>query len=76
MKPLLRIPPAKGTPTPVFSGPPRVVVRVEMLNDDGDRAACIASGKEIDDAVAAAEHAAHVFTRDESWTMTEWEAVR
>lgn len=56
--------------------PTWVVVLVEMLNDAGERAKCVASACTVDEAVHEAERAAYAHTGDDSWAMNEWSAVR
>jgi hypothetical protein len=50
-------------------------VRVELLNDCGERRVIYASGETVDEAVAEAEALAYSATADQSWTMNDWAAA-
>lgn len=49
-----------------------LVVRVELLNDSGERRECTAAGLTVDQAVWEASAAAHLDTGDDTWAMNDW----
>lgn len=65
-------PPDPPTPRPAEGW---LTVRVELRNDDGDRAELYASGPDVDAAVDMAEEAQRAADDDPSWVMTEWSAA-
>jgi len=53
----------------------QISVRVELLNDDGDRLVVFGYGDTADEAVAAAEAKACEQTGDDSYVMNDWGAA-
>jgi hypothetical protein len=51
------------------------VVKVELLNDRGERQSVVASAETIDKAVAAAERSANADENCDDWVMNEWRAL-
>jgi hypothetical protein len=52
-----------------------LTVRVELLNDEGERLFRFGEGATVEDAVNDAEDQARQETQDDTYCMTEWEAA-
>lgn len=52
-----------------------VLVRVELMNDDGRTCVRYGRGEDVAAAIVDAEEGERDDTGDDSWTMNEWDAA-